>query len=570
MPSSGSLDGAACPAGRHCRRKRLPARATRQSRARFILPRTGRFVGVPGWQHRRSLATEAPLAPRSVPGGDGGPTQAPVPLTEQRARLAGTAVGSVYPPVQPGRAGPAFYCHGRDDLPSEAFTRPCNPTEPGPLHTATDGTICRRARLAAPPFTSHRGPAGPSIGTRWGWGSDPSSGSLDGAACPAGRHCRRKRLPARATRQSRARFLLPRAGRFVGVPGWQHRRSLATEAPQAPRSTRWVRGSDPSSGSLDGAACQAGRHCRRKRLPARATRQSRARFILPRTGRFVGVPGWQHRRSLATEAPLAPRSVPGGDGGPTQAPVPLTEQRARLAGTAVGSVYPPVQPGRAGPAFYCHGRDDLPSEAFTRPCNPAEPGPLHTATDGTICRRARLAAPPFTSHRGPAGPSIGTRWGWGSDPSSGSLDGAACPGWQALPSEAFTRPCNPAEPGPLSTATGGTICRRARLAAPPFTSRRGPAGPSIYPVGSGVRPKLRFPRRSSVPGWQALPSEAFTRPCNPAEPGPLPTATGGTSGGRLPAPGRPLNRSSRHAPIAFTLIWQLFIWPIPDFVSTPL
>ena len=284
-PSSGSLDGAACPAGRHCRRKRLPARATRQSRARFLLPRAGRF-----------------------------------------------AVGSVYPPVQPGRAGPASYCHGRDDLsacpvgstavhqpprprwpldrypvgmgvrpklrfprrssvpgwqalPSEAFTRPCNPAEPGPLHTATGGTICRRARLAAPPFTSHRGPAGPSIGTRWGWGSDPSSGSLDGAACPAARHCRRKRLPARATRQSRARFLLPRAGRFVGVPGWQHRRSLAAEAPRAPRSTRWVRGSDPSSGSLDGAACLAGRHCRRKRLPARATRQSRARFLLPRAGR---------------------------------------------------------------------------------------------------------------------------------------------------------------------------------------------------------------------------------------------------------------------------------------------
>ena len=244
---------------RHCRRKRLPARATRQSRARFILPRTGRFVGVPGWQHRRSLAAEAPRGPRSTRWVGGFHAQLRFP---RRSSVPGWQA-----------------------LPSEAFTRPCNPAEPGPLHTATDGTICRRARLAAPPFTSHRGPAGPSIGTRWGWGSDPSSGSLDGAACPAGRHCRRKRLPARATRQSRARFLLPRAGRFVGVPGWQHRRSLATEAPLAPRSTRWVRGSDPSSGSLDGAACLAGRHCRRKRLPARATRQSRARFLLPRAGR---------------------------------------------------------------------------------------------------------------------------------------------------------------------------------------------------------------------------------------------------------------------------------------------
>ena len=382
---------------------------------------------------------------------------------------------------------------GWQALPSEAFTRPCNPAEPGPLHTATDGTICRRARLAAPPFTSHRGPAGPSIGTRWGWGSDPSSGSLDGAACPAARHCRRKRLPARATRQSRARFLLPRAGRFVGVPGWQHRRSLATEAPQAPRSTRWVRGSDPSSGSLDGAACQAGRHCRRKRLPARATRLSRARFILPRTGRFVGVPGWQHRRSLATEAPLAPRSVPGGDGGPTQAPVPLTEQRARLAGTAVGSVYPPVQPGRAGPAFYCHGRDDLPSEAFTRPCNPAEPGPLHTATDGTICRRARLAAPPFTSHRGPAGPSIGTRWGWGSDPSSGSLDGAAC--------------------------QAGRHCRRKRL---PARATRQSRARFILP---------RAGRFVGVPGWQHRRSLATEAPLAPRS---VPGGDGGPTQAPVP------------------------------------
>ena len=64
---------------------------------------------------------------------------------------------------------------------------------------------------------------------------------------------------------------------------------------------------------------------------------------------------------------------------------------------------------------------------------------------------------------------------------------------QALPSEAFTRPCNPTEPGPLPTATGGTICRRARLVAPPFISHRGPTGPSIYPVGLGVQAQLRFP-----------------------------------------------------------------------------
>ena len=395
MPSSGSLFGAACLADRHCRRKRLPARATRQSRARFILPRTGRIVGVPGWQHRRSLATEAPLAPRSVPGGDGGPTQAPVPLTEQRARLAGTAVGSVYPPVQPGRAGPASYCHGRGEL-----------------------SACPVGSTAVIEPPRPRGPLDLPGGL---WGSTHSSGSLFGAACLAGRHCRRKRLPARATRQSRARFILPRTGRFVGVPGWQHRRSLAAEAPRGPRSTRWV----------------GGFHAQ-LRFPRRSS-----------------VPGWQA----------------------------------------------------------------LPSEAFTRPCNPAEPGPLHTATDGTICRRARLAAPPFTSHRGPAGPSIGTRWGWGSDPSSGSLDGAACPAGRhcrrkRLPARATRQsrarfllpragrfavgsvypPVQPDRAGPASYCHG-----RDDLSACPVgsTAVHQPPRPrwplDRYPVGMGVRPKLRFP-----------------------------------------------------------------------------
>jgi len=138
------------------------------------------------------------------------------------------------------------------------------------------------------------------------------------------------------------------------------------------------------------------------------------------------------------------------------------------------------------------GWQALPSEAFTRPCNPAEPGPLPTATGGTICRRARLAAPPFTSHRGPAGPSI-YPVGWGFHAQLRFPFRSSVPGRQALPSEAFTRPCNPTEPGPLHTATDGANCRRARLAAPPLLSHRGPAGPSIYPVGCGV------PRTAPVP-----------------------------------------------------------------------
>ena len=141
-------------------------------------------------------------------------------------------------------------------------------------------------------------------------------------------------------------------------------------------------------------------------------------------------------------------------------------------GTAVGSVYPPVQPDRAGPASYCHGRGEL-----------------------SACPVGSTAVIEPPRPRGPLDLPGGL---WGSTHSSGSLFGAAC--------------------------LAGRHCRRKRL-----------------PARATRQSRARFL---------------------------LPRA--GRRGGRLPAPGRPLNRSSRHAPIAFTLIWQLFIWPIPDFVSTPL